>query len=121
MLDGYIVTCYVTRNVTRNERSDMLVVVRHQLIDPSTASVRGERLKRAEGAPEAARVLQFFPSREGTLVTCLWESESVDALQSYVDDTLGDGSKNLCYAVEETAAFATLPVDIAPPPAAVAV
>jgi hypothetical protein len=97
----------------------MLVVVQHQLIDPSTAFVRGERLKRAEGAPEAARVLQFLPSRDGKLVTCLWESESVDDLQSYVDETLGDASRNVCYAVEETAAFAELPTGVAPPPAPV--
>jgi hypothetical protein len=97
----------------------MLVVVQHQLIDPPTAFVRGERLKRAEGAPEAARVLQFLPSRDGTLVTCLWESESVDDLRSYVDETLGDASRNVCYAVEETAAFAELPTGIATPPAPV--
>ena len=98
----------------------MLVVVQHQLVDPPTAFVRGERLKRAEGAPEAARVLQFLPSRDGTLVTCLWESESVDDLQSYVDETLGDSSANLCYAVEERAAFAQLPTGMAGPPAPVA-
>ena len=97
----------------------MLVVVQHQLIDPPTAFSRGERLKRAEGAPEAARVLQFLPSRDGTLVTCLWESESVDDLQSYVDETLGGSSRNLCYAVEEGAAFAELPTGVATPPAAV--
>jgi len=98
----------------------MLVVVQHQLIDPPTASIRGERLKRAEGAPEASRVLQFLPSRDGTLVTCLWESESVDDLQSYVDETLGDSSRNVCFAVEESAAFAELPTGVATPPAPVA-
>src|SRR6187455_2117508 len=97
----------------------MLVVVQHQLVDPPTAFVRGERLKRAEGAPEAARVLQFLPSRDGTLVTCLWESESVEDLQSYVDETLGDSSRNVCFAVEETAAFAELPNGVATPPAPV--
>jgi hypothetical protein len=99
----------------------MLVVVQHQLIDPSTASIRGERLKRGEGAPAGTRVLQFLPSRDGTLVTCLWESEAVEDVQSFADETLGDSSKNLCYAVEESAAFATLPVGIAAPPTAVAV
>ena len=51
-------------------------------------------------------MLQFLPSTDGKLVTCLWESDSVDDVQSYVDETLGDASVNLCYAVEETAAFA---------------
>lgn len=97
----------------------MLVVVQHQLIDPPTAFSRGERLKRAEGAPEAARVLQFLPSRDGTYVTCLWESESVEDLQAYVDETLGDSSRNVCFAVEESAAFAELPTGVAALPAPV--
>ena len=98
----------------------MLVIVQHQLIDPPSAFIRGERLKRGEGAPAGTRVLQFLPSRDGTLVTCLWESEAVEDVQSFADETLGDASENLCYAVEETAAFATLPVGIASPPTPVA-
>ena len=63
-------------------------------------------MQRSEGAPQGTRVLQFLPSQDGTLVTCLWESNSVADVQSYVDQTLGDASVNLCYAVEATAAFA---------------
>jgi len=46
------------------------------------------------------------------LVTCLWESTSVAEVQSYVDETLGDASVNLCYAVEDSAAFAQAPAGI---------
>jgi hypothetical protein len=99
----------------------MFIVVQHTLIDPPTAFARGERLKRGEGAPRGSRVLQFLPSQDGTLVTCLWEGESVDDLQSYVDEVLGDASSNLCYAVESSAAFAEVPQGIASPPTAVAV
>ncbi len=52
----------------------MYVVVQHSLQDPPTAFARGERLKRGEGGPTGARVLQFLPSQDGQLVTCLWES-----------------------------------------------
>jgi len=99
----------------------MLVVVQHRLTDPPTAFARGERLKSAEGTPAGTRVLQFLPSRDGTLVTCLWESDAVEDVQSFVDETLGDASQNLCYAVEDNGAFATLPAGIAAPPTAVAV
>jgi hypothetical protein len=95
----------------------MLIVVQHTLLDPPAAFVRGERLKRGDGAPSGARVLQFLPSEDGTLVTCLWEGQAVDAIQAFVDETLGDSSKNLCYAVEESEAFADLPVATAAPPA----
>lgn len=98
----------------------MLVVVQHTLVDPPRAFERGERLKRGEGAPRGTSVLQFLPSRDGTLVTCLWESDSVEAVQSYVDLTLGDASTNLCYAVETTAAFAEAPQGLASRPTPVA-
>ena len=94
----------------------MLVVVQHTLTNPPIAFARGERLQRGEGAPDGTRVLQFLPSADGKLVTCLWESDSVDDVQSYVDETLGDSSVNLCYAVEETAAFAEAPQGISAPP-----
>jgi hypothetical protein len=94
----------------------MLVIVQHSLTDPPAAFARGERLQRGEGAPEGTQVLQFFPSQDGTLVTCLWESDSVADIQTYVDETLGDSSDNLCYAVETSAAFARLPSGIASKP-----
>ena len=95
----------------------MFVVVQHRLTDPPTAFARGERLKRGEGAPAGTRVLQFLPSRDGVLVTCLWESPSVEDVQAFVDETLGDASVNLSYAVEENAAFSEAPEGIAAPPA----
>ena len=94
----------------------MFVVVQHQITDPPAAALRGERLQRGAGAPSFTRVLQFLPSQDGTLVTCLWESTSVENVQSYVDETLGDTSVNLCYAVEDSAAFAERPVGIAERP-----
>ena len=98
----------------------MLIVVQHRLTDPASAFARGERLKRAEGAPVDTRVLQFYPSRDGDLVTCLWEGGSVAEVQRYVDDTLGDASINVSYAVESTAAFSATPPGIASQPTPVA-
>jgi hypothetical protein len=94
----------------------VFVVVQHSLQDPPAAFARGERLKRGEGAPHGSRVLQFYPSQDGTFVTCLWESGSVADVQSYVDETLADTSINLCYAVEATAAFAETPIGLAERP-----
>jgi hypothetical protein len=94
----------------------MLVVVQHTLTDPPTAFARGERLQRGDGAPDGTGVLQFLPSTDGKLVTCLWESDAVADVQRYVDETLGDSSVNLCYAVETSAAFARLPSGIASQP-----
>ena len=94
----------------------MYVIVLHELIDPPTAFARGEQLMRGDGAPEEVRVLQFFPSRQGDAVTCLWESPSLAAVQGYVDSTLGEASVNTCYEVDADQAFARAASGIATEP-----
>ena len=91
----------------------MYVVVQHRIIDPQVAFSRGERLIKNEGAPAGARGLQFYPSTDGTAVTCLWEAPSVAAIQEYVDATLGESSENTCYEVDAAQAFAKQPGGIA--------
>ena len=90
----------------------MYVVVHHQIKDPQTAFSRGEKLIRNEGAPPGVRGLQFYPSTDGSAVTCLWEAESVKEIQDYVDSTLGDSSRNTCYEVDAEQAFAERPLGL---------
>ena len=91
----------------------MYVVVQHTFLNPSEASSRGENLIRNEGAPDGTTGLQVYPARDGSGATCLWESNSVADVQLYVDDTLGDSSRNLCYEVDAANAFARQPLGIA--------
>ena len=90
----------------------MYVVVQHTFKDSPTAFARGERLIRMEGAPTGVRVLQFYPAVDGSRAACLWESPTVDAVQGFVDETLGDSSSNLCYEIEADQAFARQPLGI---------
>lgn len=98
----------------------MYVVVQHTFIDPAQAASRGARLIRNEGAPEGTTGLQFYPAQDGSVATCLWETNTVADVQRYVDDTLGDSSRNLCYEVDASGAFARQPLGIAERPALVA-
>jgi hypothetical protein len=102
----------------RKEKKPMYVVVQHRFIDPAVALARGERLINNEGAPGGVRGLQFYPSRDTSVATCLWESPSVDAVQTYVDSTLGDSSENTCYEVNAEMSFAVVPAAISAGPAA---
>jgi hypothetical protein len=90
----------------------MYVVVQHQIKDQKTAFSRGEKLTKNQDAPEGARGLQFYPSTDGFAVTCLWEADSVEAIQEYVDSTLGDSSVNACYEVDAEQAFAERPLGL---------
>ena len=91
----------------------MYVVVQHTFLNPPDAFSRGERLIKNEGAPDGTTGLQFYPSRDGSGATCLWESNSVADVQSYVDRTLGESSRNRCYEVDAANAFARQPLGIA--------
>ena len=93
----------------------MYVVVQHRFTNPKIALARGERLIRNEGAPTGVKGLQFYPSRDGSAATCLWEAPSVDVVQRYVDSTLGDSSENSCYEVASEKAFAARPSGINEP------
>jgi hypothetical protein len=90
----------------------MYVVVQHTFSDPPTAFARGEKLIRNEDVPSGVRGLQFYPARDGSGATCLWEAASVADVQQYVDSTLGDSSDNLCYEVDADMAFAEQPLGL---------
>jgi hypothetical protein len=90
----------------------MYVVVQHRFEDPQTAFARGERLIKNEGAPTGVHGLQFYPARDSSGATCLWEADSVEDVQRYVDSTLGDSSENVCYEVDAEQAFARQPLGI---------
>jgi hypothetical protein len=90
----------------------MYVVVQHRFKDSQVAFARGEKLIKNEDAPLGVQGLQFYPSRDGSAATCLWEADSVEALQGYVDSTLGDSSENTCYEVDAEQAFARQPLGI---------
>lgn len=91
----------------------MYVAAIHTIHDPATAFPRGERLLRGEGAPAGARVLQFYPARDGSAVTCLWEAGSVAEIADYVDSTLGDASSNTCFEVDAEQGFSERPLGMA--------
>jgi hypothetical protein len=90
----------------------MYVIVQHQFSDPAAAFARGETLIRNDGAPPGVRGLQFYPSTDRSMATCLWEADSVESVQGYVDTTLGDASHNTCYQVDAEHAFARQPLGL---------
>jgi hypothetical protein len=90
----------------------MYVVVQHRFTNAPLAFSRGEKLMKNEGAPAEAHVLQFYPARDGSGATCLYEATSVEAIQQYMDTTLGDASVNTCYEVDTAQAFVQQPSGI---------
>lgn len=90
----------------------MYVAVFHRIKDMRTAFIRGEKLVANEGAPPGVRGLQFYPARDGSTITCLWDAPSVESVQGYVDEVLGEASENTCFEVDTEEAFAQQPAGI---------
>jgi hypothetical protein len=77
----------------------MLIVLHHRITNPQTAFARGQNLLDGNGAPPGTRVLQFYPSTDGSVVFCLWESNSIGELREYADAVMGDSSENSYFEV----------------------
>ena len=95
----------------------MYVIVQHDIRNPEVAFERGQALIDGTDAPDGTRVLQFYPRVDGSAVTCLWESASVDDVQRFTDTTLGDASINSCYEVDTEKAFAERVLGLSAAPA----
>jgi hypothetical protein len=96
----------------------MYIVVQHDIQDQDAAFTRGARLQTGDGAPDGVRVLQFYPAADGSRVTCLWEAGSVESVQRFADEVLGDASINTCYEVAAEPAFSERPLGLATAPMA---
>ena len=88
----------------------MYVVVHHWFRNPQVAFSRGVKLMTNDGAPSGVRVLQFYPNKDGSGATCLWEAPAVAPVQRYVDSVLGDSSDNNCFEIDGEQAFSQLPL-----------
>jgi hypothetical protein len=71
----------------------MYVVVQHKFKDPQRAFSRGERLIKNEGAPTGVQGLQFYPARDGSGATCLWEADSLQDVQGSPRPQNGKGTR----------------------------
>ena len=77
----------------------MYIGVVHRVKDPQAMLSRGEGLGDPANAPPGVRPRQFFPSKDLSAATCLWEADSVDAVRAYIDGTLGDSSENSYFEI----------------------
>ena len=91
----------------------MYVVTQHTILDRWKAVEATQGLK---NPPPGITLHLFLTDEEVSKAVCLWEADSVESIQTYVDSTLGDSARNLCYEVNAEAAFADRPLGLAPSP-----
>jgi hypothetical protein len=85
----------------------MLVIAHHNISNPegfwSAASEVTKNL------PGNLKVLGVYPATDAKSGTCLWQADSVQEVQQFLDENAGKYAKNFCYEVDEKKAVG-LPV-----------
>ena len=82
----------------------MLVIAHHTNInDPEAFWAKAQAV--VSSTPAGTKVLSVFPSQDGKTGTCLWEADSVDELQKFLDEASAGMATNFCYEVNEVMAI----------------
>jgi hypothetical protein len=86
----------------------MLIIAHHTSInDPQAFWSKAQALIPA--APVGTKVHAVYPSQDGKTGTCVWEANTVEEVQQFLDKEAGDMAVNFCYEVNETAAIGAPP------------
>jgi hypothetical protein len=84
--------------------SIMLVIAQHtKITDPQAFWAKAQSVIGA--TPEGSTVLSVFPSQDGKTGTCIWEAQSADQLQQFLDAASEGLATNFCYEVNEAVAM----------------
>ena len=82
----------------------MLIIAQHTSInDPEAFWAKAQAV--VSSTPAGTKVLSVYPSQDGKTGTCVWEGDSVDELQKFLDDASEGMATNFCYEVNEVTAF----------------
>jgi hypothetical protein len=77
----------------------MLVIAHHNISNPERFwSVAAEVTKELPGN---LKVLSVFPATDTKTGTCLWQADSVQEVQDFLDKNAGQYARNFCYEVNE--------------------
>jgi hypothetical protein len=78
----------------------MLVIAHHNINNPegfwSAASEVTKNL------PGTLKLLGVYPATDAKTGTCLWQADSVQEVQEFLEKNAGQYARNFCYQVDET-------------------
>lgn len=83
----------------------MYIVVNHHINNPEDFWASAQR--NLPNLPEAGvqRVLNIFPNQTMDKATCVWEADSIEDLQRYLQEKLGSASHDACFQINEATAM----------------
>ena len=83
----------------------MFIVVNHKIQNP--AYFWGSAQQILPKLPEngVQRVLNVFPNQNMDVAVCVWEADSIETLDAYLRDKVGDASMDSFYEVNQANAI----------------
>lgn len=83
----------------------MLIVVNHTIHEPE--KFWGSAQENLPKLPESGvhRVIQVLPNTEMNRATCVWEADSIEALDRYLRDKVGNWSTDTYFELKSDAAL----------------
>jgi hypothetical protein len=75
----------------------MLIIAHHAISDPE--SFWGAAKDVTMNLPGNLKLHGVYPARDGKTGTCLWEANSVEEVQQFLDKNAGQYAQNSCYEV----------------------
>ena len=77
----------------------MLIIAHHNIHDIENFWAGAKELSKS--LPSNLKVHAIYPATDGKTGTCLWEADSVQEVQQFLDKVAGQFAKNFCYEVNQ--------------------
>ena len=81
----------------------MHVVVQHRITDLEKFNTMDAE-EVAGGGPDGSRLQQFLPPKDGSVATCVWQTDSIDGLRGYLDPATAGVTENTYIEIDEETA-----------------
>jgi hypothetical protein len=75
----------------------MLIIAHHNISNPEEFWKASK--EQTQHLPTSLKLHGVYPSKDTKSGTCLWEANSVQEVQQYLDKLAGKFAKNFCYEV----------------------
>ena len=80
----------------------MLVIAQHTITNPDAFWNTAKEL--TSQLPYTLKLHSVYPSEDMKTGVCLWEAQTTEEVQKFLDEHVGDSANNVCYKVNTSAA-----------------
>jgi hypothetical protein len=91
----------------------MLVIAHHNISDPEGFWAGAKEV--TKNLPDNLKVHGIYPATDAKTGTCLWEADSVQQVQEFLDKNAGQFAKNFCYEVDVKQSIGLPQIQLAEP------